>query len=46
MPKEVNDTEIEVPVLPQKQQPQKGFKRSDERFNAFKMAKRKKGRAA
>ena len=46
MPKEVKDTEIEAPVLPQKQQPQKGFKRSDERFNAFKMAKRKKGRAA
>ena len=45
-PKDVKDDEIEVPILPKRQAPQKGFKRSDERFNAFKMAKRKKGRAA
>jgi hypothetical protein len=45
-PKEVKDTEIEMPVLPQKQQHRNGFKRSNERFNAFKMSKRKKGRAA
>ncbi|MBR6674650.1 MAG: hypothetical protein IKL32_01865 [Alphaproteobacteria bacterium] len=45
-PKEVKDKDIELPIVPQKSIHQKGFKRPDERVNAFKMAKRRKGRAA
>lgn len=45
LPKKSED-DIMPPVLPSKQQPQKGFKRPNERVNAFKMAKRRKGRAA
>lgn len=44
-PKEVKD-EMEMPDLSVKEVSQKGFKRSNEQLNAFKMVKRKKGRAA
>ena len=44
--KEVKDKGLEKSELPVKKASQKGFKRSNERGNAFKMAKRKKGRAA
>lgn len=45
-PKEVKDEGIELPVLPQKTGPQKSFKRPNERVDAFKMVKRRKGRVA
>ena len=44
--KEVKDEDVKAPIIPQKEIPQKGFKRSNERVNAFKMVKRRKGRAA
>ena len=44
--KDVKDDTLEMPELPAKKVPQKGFKRANDRVKAFKMAKRKKGRAA
>ncbi len=44
-PKEV-DKDIVAPKLPEKSKNHKGFKRPNDRLTAFKMAKRKKGRAA
>ncbi|MBR5130254.1 MAG: hypothetical protein IKV03_03430 [Alphaproteobacteria bacterium] len=46
MPKKIKDDSLEMPIVPVKKAPQKGFKRPNERMDAFKMAKRKKGRAA
>lgn len=43
--KPIKDEEL-LPVVSDKPTPQKSFKRPNERLNAFKMAKRKKGRAA
>lgn len=45
-PEKPEEDVVLPPVLPDKQAPQKGFKRPNNRLTAFKMAKRRKGRAA
>lgn len=44
--KDIKKDEINIPVAVQKDVYKKGLKRSNERMNAFKMSKRRKGRAA